>query len=72
MFLTSQLPVIRPRSAALTIQSSLAFILIKAMGSEQAGLTGIKGSMVRKVAVGRSASSLEKSLAAIKTMLEAQ
>jgi hypothetical protein len=48
------------------------FYLIKAMGSEQAGLTGVKGSMVRKVAVGRSASSLEKSLAAIKTMLEAQ
>ena len=59
-------------SAALKIQSSLVFVLIKAMGSEQAGLTGVKGSMVRKVAVGRSASSLEKSLAAIKTMLEAQ
>jgi len=48
------------------------FFLIKAMGSEQAGLTGVKGSMVRKVAVGRTASSLEKSLAAIKNMLEAQ
>ena len=42
-------------SAALTIQSSLVF---KAMGSEQAGLTGVKGSIVRKVAVGRSASQL--------------
>src|SRR5580765_41217 len=58
--------------AALTIQSSLVFILIKAMGSEQAGLTGVKGSMVRKVAIGRRSSSLEKSLAAIKNMLEAQ
>jgi len=48
------------------------FYLIKAMGSEQAGLTGVKGSTVRKVAVGRTASSLEKSLAAIKNMLEAQ
>lgn len=48
------------------------FYLIKVMGSEQAGLTGIKGSTVRKVAVGRSASSLEKSLASIKNMLEAQ
>lgn len=48
------------------------FYLIKAMGSEQAGLTGIKGTTVRKVAVGRTASSLEKSLAAIKNMLEAQ
>jgi hypothetical protein len=46
------------------------FYLIKAMGSEQAGLTGFKGSIVRKVAVGRSASSLEKSLAAIKNILE--
>ena len=48
------------------------FYLIKAMGSEQAGLTGVKGSMVRKMAVGRTASSLEKSLIAIKDMLEAQ
>jgi hypothetical protein len=46
------------------------FYLIKVMGSEQAGLTGIKGSVVRKVAVDRSVSSLEKSLAAIKTALE--
>jgi len=47
------------------------FYLIKEMGSEQAGLTGLKGSIVRKVAVGRTASSLQKSLAAIKSMLEA-
>jgi len=46
------------------------FYLIKMMGSEQAGLTGIKGSVVRKVAVDRSASSLQKSLAAIKGALE--
>jgi hypothetical protein len=46
------------------------FYLIKAMGSEQAGLTGFKGSIVRKVAVSRSASSLEKSLAAINKILE--
>jgi hypothetical protein len=46
------------------------FYLIKAMGSEQAGLTGLKGSIVRKVAVSRTASSLEKSLTAIKNMLE--
>jgi hypothetical protein len=42
------------------------------MGSEQPGLTGGKSSMVRNVAVGPSASSLEESLAAIQTMLEAQ
>lgn len=46
------------------------FYLIKAMGSEQGGLTGFKGSIVRKVAVSRTASSLEKSLTAIKTTLE--
>jgi hypothetical protein len=40
------------------------------MGSEQAGLTGFKGSMVRKVAVGRSVDSLQKSLASIKDALE--
>ena len=48
------------------------FYLIREMGSEQAGLTGFKGSIVRKVAVGRSASSLEKSLAAIKDVLESK
>jgi len=46
------------------------FYLIKTMGSEQAGLTGFKGSIVRKVATDRSASSLQKSLAAIKDALE--
>jgi hypothetical protein len=46
------------------------FYLIKAMGSEQAGLTGMKGSILRKVAVNRSASSLEKSLISIKNTLE--
>ena len=46
------------------------FYLVKVMESEQAGLTGFKGSIVRKVAVGRSASTLQKSLAAIKKVLE--
>ncbi|HXJ92996.1 MAG TPA: hypothetical protein VMT20_08955 [Terriglobia bacterium] len=46
------------------------FYLVKVMGSEQAGLTGLKGGVVRKVAVDRSASSLQKSLAAIKNVLE--
>ncbi len=48
------------------------FYLIKAMGSEQAGLTGFKGSIVRRVAVDRSVTSLEKSLAVIKTTLESE
>jgi hypothetical protein len=47
------------------------FYLIMAMGSEQAGLTGVKGSIVRKVAVGRSVSNLQNALATIKNMLEA-
>jgi hypothetical protein len=46
------------------------FYLIMAMGSEQAGLTGMKGSIVRKVAVGRSVKSLQNSLVSIKNALE--
>ena len=46
------------------------FYLIMAMGSEQAGLTGVKGSIVRKVAVGRSVSNLRDALTTIKRTLE--
>jgi hypothetical protein len=46
------------------------FYLIKVEASEQAGLTGLKGSIVRKVAVGKSVSSLQSSLTAIKSALE--
>jgi len=46
------------------------FYLITAKGSEQAGLTGPKGSLVRKVAVDKTRSSLEKSLVTIKAQLE--
>ena len=46
------------------------FYLIMAMGSEQAGLTGIKGSIVRKAAVGRSVSNLQNALTNIKNTLE--
>ena len=46
------------------------FYLIMAMGSEQAGLTGVKGSIVRKTAVGRSVSNLENALRSVKTTLE--
>jgi hypothetical protein len=53
-----------------TDSAGRGFYLIMAMGSEQAGLTGFKGSIVRKVAVDRSASSLQKSLMAIKDALE--
>jgi hypothetical protein len=40
------------------------------MGSEQAGLTGVKGSIIRKVAVDRSVSSLRDALTAIRDTLE--
>jgi hypothetical protein len=46
------------------------FFLIMAMGSEQAGLTGVKGSIVRKAAVGRSVSNLRDALSTIKNTLE--
>jgi hypothetical protein len=46
------------------------FYLIMALGSEQAGLTGAKGSIVRKVAVGRSVSNLQDALTTIKSTLE--
>jgi hypothetical protein len=46
------------------------FYLIMAMGSEQTGLTGVKGSIVRKVAVGRSVSNLQNALMTIKGTLE--
>jgi len=46
------------------------FYLIMVMGSEQAGLTGVKGSIVRKTAVGRSISNLKDVLTTIKSTLE--
>jgi hypothetical protein len=48
------------------------FYLITMKGSQQAGLTGLKGGIVRKVAVDKTRSSLEKALASIKQELESQ
>src|SRR6516225_9961884 len=48
------------------------FYLITLKGSQQAGLTGLKGGIVRKVAVDKTRSSLEKALVSIKQKLEAQ
>ena len=48
------------------------FYLITLKGSQQAGLTGLKGDIVRKVAVDRTRSSLERALSAIKQRLESQ
>ena len=46
------------------------FYLLMALGSEQAGLTGAKGAIVRKAAVGRSVSHLQNALTKIRTTLE--
>jgi hypothetical protein len=46
------------------------FYLLVAMGSEQAGLTGAKGSIVRKAAINRSVSHLQNALNKIRTILE--
>jgi len=48
------------------------FYLITLKGSQQAGQTGLKGSIVRKVAVDKTRSSLERALQAIKRGLETQ
>jgi hypothetical protein len=47
------------------------FYIITVKGSKQAGLTGLKGSIVRKVAVD-TRSSLERVLVTIKQKLESQ
>jgi hypothetical protein len=46
------------------------FYLLTLKGSTQDGLTGVKGSILRKVVVDRTRSSLEKALAAIKRAVE--
>ena len=46
------------------------FYIITVKGSTQAGLTGLKGSIVRKVAVDKTRSSLERVLVTIKQKLE--
>jgi hypothetical protein len=47
------------------------FYLVMAMGSEQSSLTGFKGEMIRKIAVGRSLSNLQAALTNIRDTLEA-
>lgn len=46
--------------------------LVTLKGSQQAGLTGLKGGIVRKVAVDKTRASLERALGAIKARLESQ
>jgi hypothetical protein len=47
------------------------FYLIMAMGTEQSSLVGFRGEMIRRVAVGRSASDLQAALTNIRNALEA-
>ena len=58
--------------ACIEVAGRPGFFLVTVKGSEQAGLTGVKGSMIRKVAAGKVRSSLEKALAGIKRALEAR
>jgi hypothetical protein len=53
-------------------QERSGIYLITLKGSQQAGLTGFKGGIVRKVAVDKTRSSLEKALGTIKEKLESQ
>jgi len=46
------------------------FYLVTLKGSQQEGLTGVKGSMLRKIVVDKTRSSLESALAAIKRAVE--
>jgi hypothetical protein len=46
------------------------FYLLTLKGSEQEGLTGVKGSLLRKVAVDKTRASLESALASIKRSVE--
>jgi len=44
--------------------------LVTLKGSDQEGLTGVKGSLLRKVAVGKTRESLERALVTIKRIVE--
>ena len=46
------------------------FYLLTIKGSQQDGLTGLKGSIVRRVVVDKARSSLEDALASIKRTVE--
>ena len=52
--------------------SGTGFYLITIKGSRQAGLTGFKGGIVRKVAIDKTRSALQKALASYKQQLEAK
>jgi hypothetical protein len=51
-------------------ESGRGFYLLTLKGSEQEGLTGLKGSMLRKIVVDKTRSSLESALTSIKRTVE--
>ena len=53
-----------------TVPGEDGFYLITVKGSRQAGLTGVKGGLVRKVVVARTRESLERALNSIRENLE--
>ena len=53
-----------------TVSGGDGFYLITVKGSRQAGLTGVKGGLIRKVAVTRTRESLERALNSIREKLE--
>jgi hypothetical protein len=59
-------------TVCVTDATDNGFYLITIKGSQQAGLTGLKGSIVRKVAVDKTRSSLQPALAAYRHTLEGQ
>ena len=53
-----------------TVSGEDGFYLITVKGSRQAGLTGVKGGLIRKVVVARTRESLERALDSIREKLE--
>jgi hypothetical protein len=53
-----------------TVSGNDGFYLITVKGSRQAGLTGVKGGLVRKVVITRTRESLERALNSIRENLE--
>jgi hypothetical protein len=51
-------------------QGRRGFYLLTLKGSQQEGLTGVKGSMLRKIVVDKTRSSLEGALTSIKRTVE--
>jgi hypothetical protein len=50
--------------------SDTGFYLISLKGSTQQGLTGLKGSLLRRIVVGKARSAQKKALINIKKVLE--